>query len=82
MNENPAFESLRVLTHPLTVVTEPLAIAPESACFILVNDMFFKDLLSLNLNREPPDNKAPSTARTPLPMDYRKLACERLEYVD
>jgi hypothetical protein len=40
MNENPAFESLRVLTHPLTVITEPVAIAPESACFMFVNDMF------------------------------------------
>jgi len=44
MNENPAFESLRVRTQPLTVTRVSTGISPDKAFLIVVNDMFFIEL--------------------------------------
>jgi len=62
MNEKPALESLRVRTQPLTVISVPMPVAPDNAFLILVIDMIYK----LNLDRETPNNNAPSATRTPL----------------
>jgi hypothetical protein len=81
MNEKPALESLRVRTQPLTVICAPIAVSPDRAFFILMNDM----TLWLIFARETPNNNAPSSARTPLSIALKDLLIglgvkNRLEY--